>query len=451
MNSTLLDVPRCLNLDACFVGAPRPVAPKRNSWMRAPEPAENGTEVFRRRATQECLDTVAVLRAYREPLPGETWLLPAGSERRLLAQVNAILALGSNAVHQVASVAIDNDLPEPGRVFAALFVLGCVEGGAWLPNIRDTFVKAVTRHAAEAAAAVEALSLAPNPLLPTCIEPLLSDERPRLRAAALRVMAYRGEVTEAVWQAAMRDTDTVVLAAATAVPLGAYDPEACDQALRALLEHDNEIIVRNALRAGLGIRSQSAYSRCLALVDSRPGWADAARCLAMFGFISDAQRIRTLLQGVHWLHGVHAAAVLGSVTLVPDLLNALERIDLTPQQSTEVKSALIAITGLPFGKASDATEARQLWERESTGFRADARYRIGLSLDLPYLLQALSAPNGARNARQDTYLEMQAVTDSRLPRFNAYDFVGNQLASLRRIEQWLARPAGMPPTSQQLH
>lgn len=67
-----------------------------------------GTTAYRQQAVTECLDTAAVLRAYREPLEGETWLIPSGSERRLLAQANVIIALGPQALAQVAALSLDH-------------------------------------------------------------------------------------------------------------------------------------------------------------------------------------------------------------------------------------------------------------------------------------------------------------------------------------------------------
>jgi hypothetical protein len=46
---------------------------------------------------------------------------------------------------------------------------------------------------------------------------------------------------------------------------------------------------------------------------------------------------------------------------------------------------------------------------------------------------------------------MLAATESRIPRFSPYDFVGVQVESLRRIEQWLADLQGRRPTTTNLH
>ena len=78
----------------------------------------------------------------------KTWLIPAASERRLLAQVNVIIALGPLALDHVRELALDPDVPDPGRVFAVLMVLGCVEDHDWFLAARDLFIAAAVVIAA---------------------------------------------------------------------------------------------------------------------------------------------------------------------------------------------------------------------------------------------------------------------------------------------------------------
>jgi hypothetical protein len=92
VTSALIDVPRSLDVDAFYVGPPRTLSVtsgQKNRWRE--EGSTHGTASYRRRAVLECLDIIGVLRDYRPPEPGETWLTPAASERRLLAQINAII------------------------------------------------------------------------------------------------------------------------------------------------------------------------------------------------------------------------------------------------------------------------------------------------------------------------------------------------------------------------
>jgi hypothetical protein len=451
MTLALIDVPRCLNVDAAYVGAPRVSSsgPDRVPvWSEALP--RGGTPAFRTRAVEECLDTVAVLRAYREPLNAETWLTPAGSERRLLAQVNAMIALGPAALEQVRVLSLDGDVPDPGRVFASLFVLGCVEGRQWLEPALDIFLAAAVRNANEAAAAIEAASLCPNSGIAALLTPLLDDERSRVRASATRVLAFRGALSEAQWTDAMLDGDVAVVAAALAAPLQRYDRSACDRVLRpSLAEGSSEELARLAMRAGLSLGLDSAHARVRAIARSNPSWAGAAHLLALVGDLSDAL-VREMLERAEVMQGLQAAAVLGSLELVPDLLEVINRTDAPPEVGISARQALATITGLDFVAVENPTQALRLWSQHSPEFQSGQRYRHGRRWSLEVLLESLHTGPSARKRRQEVYFEMQAATQSPVPRFNAYDFVGVQVASLRDIERWLGDlrvPRDIPPRS----
>ncbi len=450
MTIALVDVPFCLNVDTWYVGPARdvkaPVAGRQSDWKKALD--SGGTPGYRKQAVSECLDTVAVMRGYREPLPGETWLIPAASERRLLAQVNAIIALGRPALDQVTDMALDSDVPDPGRVFAALLVIGCVEGGHWLALARELFVAASLRNPAEAAAAAEAMSLAPNPDLNAVLTALLDDERPRVRTGAIRALAFRGSLHESRWTDAMRDRDVTVLTAALTAPLGGYDRSGCGHALQPLFAVSAaEPAVRYALRAGLSLGLNAARDCAVQIARRDPSWADAIRVLAMFGHVGDAQYVREALLSSELQGGIDAAATLGTVRLVPDLLEVLHRDDLSLEMGMAANQALSAITGLPFASMKNAAQAARLWMEHSSEFDLHIRYREGRPLNLEVLLQSLRTGPATRTARQNIFLEMQAATESRVPRFNSYDFIGVQTESLRRIERWLADPRVQRNTS----
>lgn len=443
----LLNEPRCLDLGGFALAPPRAVpgsgTPPQRGWRALT--SKDGTSAFRARAVRECLDTVAVLRAYREPLPGEVWTLPMASERRMLAQVNAILALGHGALKQVVDLAIDADLPDPGRVFAALFVLGCNAGNAWLPPMLSIFVTAVERSAAECAAAIEALSLTPNADALEAVARLLADARPRIRAAAIRVLSFRAVLTPSQWMRASEDTDNVVATAAASASLAAVDRERCRQPLERLLQHRSEGIVRAALRAGLGLRLEAAHRRASEISRGDLGWADALQYLAMFGQSTDDDAIRAALAGPQWLYAVRAAALSGRAALVPDLLALAPQVEAMPPQKEEIARALTTITGLPFGAAEDSAATTLLWARNRDRFDSRRRYRHGEHFHPSLLLRSLRLREGMtadsrlhlRESRQQAHLELMAATGGHVPRFSAYDFVARQLVSMQRIESWL--------------
>jgi hypothetical protein len=443
----LLNEPRCLDLATFALTPPREVpdlGPKSRPVWGALR-SKGGTSRFRKYAARESLDTVAVLRAYREPLPGEVWTLPMASERRLLAQVNAILVLGHEALKQVVDLGIDADLPDPGRVFASLFVLGCIAGPAWLQSMLSIFVAAVERNPAEGAAAIEALSLAPNADVLEGVALLLDDERPKIRAAAIRVLSFRAVLRPSQWIRAIEDMDGAVATAAASAPLAGVDRDRCRQPLERLLHHRSEGLVRAALRAGLTLRLEAAHRRAREISRSDPGWADALQYLAMFGLRADEDAIRAALMGPKWLSAVRAAALSGRTALVPDLLALMSQVETAPDQKKEIARALNTITGLPLSAAEDSAAAASLWAQNQDRFDSQRRYRHGRRFHPSVLLQSLRLDEGAntdsrlhlRESRQQSYLELVAATDGRVPRFSAYDFVARQSISLQRVKSWL--------------
>ena len=443
MTLALVDVPRCLRVDASYVGSPRALVAAGGDGYWSEGLFQDGTEAHRERAVRECLDTAAILRDYIPPAEGETWLIPAASERRLLAQVNVIIALGPLALDHVRELALDPDVPDPGRVFAVLMVLGCVEDHDWFLAARDLFIAASARHPDEATAATEALSLCPHAELPAVFAPLLTHETPSIRGGVIRILSRRGRLTESAWTSALEDRDPAVIGAALDARLGGYDRRVCEQALQPFYERaTTEALVRLALRAGLSLRLGSAHDRAVEIVRSDPAWADALTCLAMFGRTTDVGLFREVLHGPYPELGLDPVTILGCAELVPDLLDLLDVTGLSPEVLLRAKRALTVISGEAFDEAATSAEARGLWSRVRSRLKPGRRYRNGRLLTLEAQLQSLRGDYGSREGRENVYLDMMAATEARVPPFSAYDFVGTQLEALRHIEHWLAETAG---------
>jgi hypothetical protein len=160
----------------------------------------------------------------------------------------------------------------------------------------------------------------------------------------------------------------------------------------------------------------------------------------MFGYLGDGRQIRKLLDGPDFRSGIVAAAVLGSVELLPDLLAILPRRDVADEVRLLATRAISSITGIPASDA-DHEALTSLWNARSSSFNPRVRYRGGEPLTPGLLLRMLRTPHSSRRDRQDTYVELLAETESAVPRFSAYDFVGVQLQSLASIEHWLSRRA----------
>lgn len=460
MTLSLLDAPDCLDGLACDIGSPAPSIAPGNTWQRALVDAtqrDPDTAAFRRRATIECLDTLATLRAFREPLANETWPTPYASECRALAQVNAIVGLGPSSLQHAIDNAIDPDVPDPGRVFAVLLTLGCIAGSRWLAPLRDLFVAATLRGPTEAAAAIEALGLGAHAELGTSLRPLLAHDHARVRAGVLRVLSFRRELTATEWSRALRDTNAQVVAIAAGAPLAGYDPLLCEQALKSLLAGDDETRVRFALRAGLGIRLRVAYLAAKAHAQRAPAWADSVVCLAAFGFPDDLGIVRAALHAGHTASASRAAGLLGDPSLVADLIECAQSAVAAgdPQAAASVTRAMTAalhtLTGLGFAGLPPGTEWQRLWAAHANAFEAGRRYRLGRPLTIAELRRGLDTPNASRAHRQCTYLELMAATEGVVPRFDVHDFVAVQRRSLREIDACLTQPDALVWPSRALH
>ncbi|WP_431286625.1 hypothetical protein [Roseateles chitinivorans] len=451
----MLDRP-CV-LDVATLGAPAPSlrVPAQPGW-RAAWPADadraapafdaGGTSVFRRHAAEECLDLVAVLRAYRAPQPEEDWRTPIGSERRLLAQVNAIVGLGHEALEQIAALAIDPDLPDPGRVFAALLVLGCVAGDRPLSEIRRIFETAVTRHPEEGAHAVEALSLAPRSDLSEVLTPLLNHEAAALRAAAVRVLAFRWELPEAAWDAAMRDPNPSVVGAALGAPAQHFDPGRCEPLLMAAAQSSAEPVARAALRLGAALRLPALHGEATRMATRDGRWADALLAMAMHGHPGDADLLRAMLRSAGRWQAARAAGVLGLPSLVPDLL-ALHDDPLRNDEERQLAAQALATIA---GPAPDGGDTAAWWHRVAQA-PGDVRVRGGRPLSAGVLLAQLEGPGWWRAGRHDLYLELVAASRGRAPRFSPFDFVAVQDTSLRRIAEAMVPRDGRAASAQAGH
>jgi hypothetical protein len=269
-----------------------------------------------------------------------------------------------------------------------------------------------------------------------------------VRAAAVRVLAFRGVLRESDWCAATRDDDGAVKMAALSVPCRGFDTDVCERHLEPLLAAHDELLVAAALRAGVGTRAESARHRALAIARRDPSWADALHCLAMFGRLKDAEHVEAALADGATSAALRAAATLGAVSLVRPLLAYQGSPAGAPQAHADIRAAVTAITGLPFSDTSDPPSAWQLWDAHADAFEPRSRYRVGQVFS-PALLLHLLREGGSqrRGERQLVYLELLAATRSPVPRFSPYDFVRVQVDALQRIETWLAGTSQGPASS----
>jgi hypothetical protein len=440
MDQAFLDSPIYVSEQTRFVGHPNLLATDRERMTGGKAAASSsGTQSFRDQSTVECLDTASVLRTYRKPLRGETWITPLKSERRLLAQVDAIIGLGERALAQVEALAFDPDVPDANRLFAAAFTLGCVDSIRWMNSVVSMLIFAAERTSAEVDAVTEALCLSPNRHLGNVLEPLLAHKLLAVRAAAVHVMGYRGILAETAWHSAIASGEAAVVASALKAMPHKFRADVCRSALLPLYGHDNERILRLALHAGLRLRSRAAYECAVGIAAIDPSRADSLRLTALFGCRADVARVRAVMAGGEALIGVKSAGILGYVDLIPDLFSMLDMAEEGSKLALCAGEAIWTLTGLPCRDLSEVAGAMQFWTDHAHEYESGARYRLGQFLSTNLLQEQLYIGPWSRKSRQQMYSELLAATHCGVPAFSAFDFIGVQRLALQAIDQWFSR------------
>ena len=291
--------------------------------------------------TRECFEEVAMIGVQRAPLLGDPWRFAQVLERRMLAAIDAIAALGSPAVARVERLAVDAPARDPSRGFAATMILGCIDG-------RDALgaVERVLRHLGPADPEVAAhvggaLKLVPHPGLPELLRALLGDADPAVRALAIAVLAYRGLATTAELAAAARDPSPQVVAAALPA-LGLLRAPGLGAAIEPARAHD-EPSVREAAWAALMLGGSPFASDVLAAELDGPLAARAAVPLAIVGDERDAARLLERMSRSPSPGLVNAVGWAGAPGAVPALIDLLGHDD--PVVQLTAAYALDRITG----------------------------------------------------------------------------------------------------------
>ena len=435
--------------------------------------------------TRECFEEVAMIGVQRAPLLGDPWRFARVLERRMLAAIDAIAALGSPAIARLERLAVDAPAKDPSRGFAVAMILGCIDG-------RDALgaVERVLRHLGPADPEVlahvgGALKLVPHPLLPELLRVLLTDEDPAVRALAVEVLAYRGLATVAELTGAARDPSPLVFAAALPALGLARAPE-----LGALLEparaHE-EPALREAAWAALMLGGSPFTSDVLTTELDGPLAARAAVPLAIVGDERDAARLLERMQRAPSPGLVNAVGWAGAPEAVPSLIDLLGHDDPVVQltaayaldritgarliEEVEVPPEAIAVADVaepdvgeprPPGLAREVSDARDRpsegasdtalqpsidadrwrahWIERAGHYKPGLRYRRG-SLYSPAIsvweLDALPLTPGERRWLQRELV----VRTGQLVRFDPHDFVKVQEEALVEWSK-IARRAG---------
>jgi hypothetical protein len=279
---------------------------------------------FIRARTRECFEEIAMIGMQRAPLLGDPWRSALVLERRMLASLDAIVAMGDRALAYLEPLVMDAPAKDPSRVFGIAMTLGCLSGRDALAAAERTFLALELGDPECAVQFAGALKLVPHPLLPMVLRTYLADADPQHRAMAIDVLAYRGMATKAELLNAAKDDPKV---AAAALPwLALMDP----------------MIARDIADDAIG-RGDPALTEAAWLALAYSGHAHAANVvarelegeqrdaaavmLALTGDGKDAQRIldSAIRAPTPWT--VQAVGWAGAAASIPGLMSFLEGDD----------------------------------------------------------------------------------------------------------------------------
>lgn len=274
---------------------------------------------------RECLEEVAMVGTQRAPLAGDAWRSSRVLDRRMLAAVDAIAALGPVAVGRVERLVRDAPAKDPSRGFAAAMVLGSVAG-------RDSLAAAlrIARHLGVGDAEVRrlvtsALLLAPHGDLALALRTELDDEDPAVRALAIEVLARRGLASTDELLAAARDEAPLVCA--IALPALALEaPRALEEVLEGALARPEAEVVEAAW-AAMALAGHPRAAEVCARELGAPREARAAIHLALVGDAEDAARLHARAQRAPSPALVAAVGWAGAPEHVPTLIGLLRLRD----------------------------------------------------------------------------------------------------------------------------
>ncbi len=299
------------------------------------------------RRAREMFEEVTLAGLQRTPLLGDEWRSMDVVDQRMLRAVDALVALGPDALAAVEPLAIDRPAKDPAAGFAAVFTLGCFSGRDALAAAERVFRQLGPDDREVRAAVGGALKLAPHPDCERVLRAWLRDEDPGVRAVAVDVLGHRGWLTEEEVGVGVGDASLDVVAAA--LRWGALGPVSHRVHLRAaMLAHEGaEHAELERARAWALVVGDLAHG-----VEELAGWLGtpresvAALPLALAGDRAVALRLVAAMQAAPDESLIHAVGFAGPAEALPALVAVLADRSAPSELKLAAAFALQRITGL---------------------------------------------------------------------------------------------------------
>ena len=226
-----------------------------------------------------CFEDLAGFGNMRRTGDDLAWFRPR-TEERLLARVDGIVACGAWVIPQLLKMLEDRPVPDPQLVWASIFLCGSLDGVDAVDQVMRLVETLPLGEPAMRGFVVDALSLAPHPLIGARVRPWLKSTVPHRRAMATTILSRRDDLAleEAVAAAGESDVD-LVRAGVAAIARSRMD--LVPALWRLLLALRDEATLRMAIAAAILHRSEAGVRKAMDLVRAgKPAFADAALFVA---------------------------------------------------------------------------------------------------------------------------------------------------------------------------
>ena len=276
---------------------------------------------FLRDRTRTCFEEVAMAGMQRTPLVGDSWRSSLLLERRMLASIDLIAAIGEAALEHVPRLVVDAPAKDPSRAFAAGMILGCFSGRDALAAAERAVFSKGELDAAFVRELAVAFSICPHDGLSLAMRALLHEDEPRLRALGLSVLGHRNLATKQELTAFCSDEPVVAAEAIVhlATTFGVFDDGVIDRALESA-----DADLREAALCAMALAGDSRMvPRFFSAMDG-PSVDVAALYLALMGDEQDAQGLLHRLRQTPSRGFVVALGWSGSGMAIAPLFELLE-------------------------------------------------------------------------------------------------------------------------------
>lgn len=420
-----------------------------------------------------CLLDVAACRHLRHPPAKRPFRATVNAEARLVAQLDALVACGAEAVDAITARTRDGESLEPDVWFAAALLSGWIEGAAGLREAVALLRFAATQEATLLDAVIEAFSLMPHPGVAAALASLANDPLPLVRAAALRIATTRRQIDATQVLGALGDDAAVVVEQAITT-IGFLPRTVTPPSLPRLLNHHDQAVAA----ATLGALTRLAHPNAAHWAEEwlkTPNLAPdvALWSLALLGTRGAVRIFDARLAAAPSVETIEASAWLGHVDLVPRWMALLSAGD--EPMAHAAAAALQRLTGASLTETvavpADpwAEEARQRtgrrfyadeippwqieqltidplrwqawWAEHQADISARVRMRWGKPLGARELVEALDSGEAHGRERERVALELGLIAGDDAPAFQANDWVRRQQSAVDAWRRWVSSAA----------